>query len=228
MRNDAFHRGETNPAILGPVADLLFLTVAELTKVFPIHSYVVLGGTAGGENADFLVRFGLDNAHELGDETGKEKMLKKLVEGVVFDSALPAALSQDLEERLDGIVDGLSYLNDGASDRSQLDHNLRYTQFWRERGAEVMRKAHEASRAPRDDLDRAYEEWLKVPGPRFTMDKVERWRRQATSIATAKHPADALARYVGIQRAISPLEEDVREAVAELDEHINMLVKERR
>jgi hypothetical protein len=63
MRNDAFHRGEMNPAILGPVADLLFLTVAELTKAFPIHSYAVPGGTAGGENADFLIRLGLDNAY---------------------------------------------------------------------------------------------------------------------------------------------------------------------
>jgi hypothetical protein len=37
-----------------------------------------------------------------------------------------------------------------------------------------------------------------------------------------------LAKYLGIERAISALEDDIHKAVAEFDEHINMLVKERR
>jgi hypothetical protein len=228
MRNDAFHRGEMNRAILGPVTELLFLTVAELTKAFPVHSYSVPGGGAAGPDAEFLSRFGLDSEHKLGDEKGRDKMYRKLIEGIEFDETLVTVLSQDLEERLDGVVGGLSYLNDDTSDRSKLDHNLRYTQFWRERGEEVMRKAHAEGRVPKDDLDTAYAEWSVSPGPRFTMDKIERWRRKASAIASAKHPADALAQYVGIERAISPLEDDVHRAVADFDDHINTLIKDMR
>jgi hypothetical protein len=60
------------------------------------------------------------------------------------------------------------------------------------------------------------------------MDKIEHWRRQASAIAKAKNPADALARYLGIERSFAPLEEDVGEAVFDFDEHINMLVKANR
>lgn len=227
MRRDAFHRGEMNPTILGPVTQLLFLTVAELAKAFPVHSYSIAGGNPTGENADFLARFGI-NPHELGDQKGKEKIYSKLIEGIAFDARLRETLSSDLIERIDGTIGGLSYLENDSSNRNELDHNLRYTQFWRERGADVAKKAHGEGRAPKDDLDKAYREWLANPGPRFTMDKVERWRRQASAIARAKHAADALARYRAIERLFAPLEEDIDKAVADFDEHIDMLVKERR
>ncbi len=227
MRRDAFHRGEMNPAILRPVTGLLFLTVAEMAKTFPVHWYLVCGAVPTGENLDFLTRFGVRD-YELGDENGKEKIYSKLVAGISSADPLSEALSRDLEERIDSTIEGLSYLNDGSSNRGQLDYNLRYGQFWRERGAEVMRKAHEENRASEDDLARAYREWSENPGPRFTMDKVERWRRQASGIARAKHRASALARYWGIERLFAPLEEDISKAVADYDDHINVLVKERR
>lgn len=228
MRRDAFHRGEMNPTILRPVTELLFLIVCELAKAFPVHSYSIAGGMPSGENADFMVRFELDRPDTLGDEKTKESIYKKLIEGLAFDFHLAQTLSDDLQERISGIVDGLAYINDSNSDRNSLDHNLRYTQFWRERGAEIMKKAHEEGRAPKDDLDVAYPEWLANPGARYTMDKIEHWQRQASAIARANHPADALARYIGIERLIAPLEEDVSDAVSDFDEHINMLVKANR
>jgi hypothetical protein len=227
MRRDAFHRGEMNPAILRPVTELLFLTVAEMAKAFPVHSYSISGAVPTGENLDFLARFGI-REYELGGENGKEKIYSKLVAGISATDSLCETLSRDLEERIDGTIEALSYLNDGSSNRGQLDHNLRYAQFWRERGAEVAKKAHEEERASKDDLDTAYQEWSENPGPRFTMDKVERWRRQASAIAKAKHHAEALAKYWGIERRFAPLEEDISRAVADFDEHINTLVKDRR
>jgi len=227
MRRDAFHRGEMNPAILRPVTELLFLTVAEMAKRFPVHSYSIGGAVPTGENLDFLTRFGI-REYDLGDEKGKEKIYSQLVAGISSTDSLNETLSRDLQERIDGTIEGLSYLNDGSSNRGQLDHNLRYAQFWRERGAEVAKKAHEEKRASMDDLEKAYGEWSENPGPRFTMDKVERWRRQASAIAKANHSADALARYWGIERLFAPLEEDISKAVADFDDHINMLAKERR
>jgi hypothetical protein len=228
MRRDAFHRGEMNPTILRPVTELLFQIVCELANTFPMHSYSIAGGLPDRENADFMARFGLDRPDTLGDEKTKESIYRKLIEGIAFDFHLSQTLSDDLQERITGIVDGLAYLNDSNSDRDALDHNLRYTQFWRERGAEVMKKAHEQGRAPKDDLDVAYREWSENPGAHYTMAKIERWERQASAVGHAKHPADALAKYIGIERLIAPLEEDVSEAVFEFDEHINMLVKANR
>ena len=225
MRNDAFHREIMNSAILSPVTELLFLTVAELARDFPIHSYTIPGGSPSGENAAFLKRFGLERADIF--EENKEKIYRKLIEGVALNCSLPAVLSEDLTERLDDIVGGLSYLNDDATDREKLDHNLRYTQFWRDRGAEVMRKPHTAGRAPKEELEEAYAQWAKTPGPHFTMDAIERQRRHASSIANAKHPADALVRYWAIQKWMVPLEEDVHRAVHDYDEHINALVHDR-
>lgn len=228
MRRDAFHRGEMNPTILRPVTELLFLIVCELAKAFPVHSYTIAGGVPSGENADFMARFQLDRPDTLGVEKTKESIYRKLIQGIAFDASLRQTLSEDLQERIAAIIDGLAYLNDSISDRASLDHNLRYTQFWRERGAEIMKKAHEEGRAPKDDLDVAYREWSTNPGPTYTMDKIEHWQRQASAIARAKHPADALARYIGIERLITPLEEDVSNAVSDFDEHINMLVKANR
>ena len=227
IRRDAFHRGETNPAILLPVVRLLFNTVCELARAFPVHSYSIASGIPRGENAEFLVRFGL-NPYELGDEKGREKIYHKLMEGIAFDTSLPETLSRDLEERIDRTIEGLSYLNNDSSDRDKLDHNLRHTQFWRERGAEIARKADEEGRAPKHDLDNAYREWSENPGPRFTMGKLERWHKQASAITRAKSPADALAKYRAIEHQLAPLEEDIIKAVVEFDEHIDMLVKERR
>lgn len=227
MRRDAFHRGEKNPAILRPVTELLFLTVAEMAKTFPVHSYSIGGAVPTGENLDFLTRFGI-REYELGDEDGKETIYSKLVAGICSADSLSETLSRDLEERIDRTIEGLSYLNDGSSNRSQLDHNLRYTQFWRERGAEVAKNALEENRESKDDLDKAYREWSENPGARFTMDEVERWRRQASAITKAKHTAEALAKYWGIERLFAPLEEDISRAVADFDDHINTLVKERR
>jgi hypothetical protein len=227
IRRDAFHRGEMNPTILRPVTELLFLTVAELARAFPVHSYSIQGGTPDRENADFLARFDVHQS-ELGDERGREKMYSKLVGGIAFDARLRETLSLDLVGRIDQTIEGLSYQNDGSAKRDEIDYNLRYTQFWKELGAEVARRCHEEGRAPKDDLDKAYAEWSENSAPRFTMDKLERWRRHAAGIAKAKHPADAVARYRAIEQLFAPLEEDVGQAVAQYDEHINMLVHDRR
>jgi hypothetical protein len=227
MRNDAFHREVMNPAILGPTTDLLFLTVAELAREFPVHTYSISAGNPTGETAEFMERFGLERVDEFGDENVKEKIYRKLIEGMAFSWSLPRTLSDDLVERIDEIIDGLAYLNDGDSDRNKLDHGLRYTQFWRERGAEVMRRAHEEDRVPKDDIDRAYVEWSESPGPRFTMDTIERQRRHASAIAKGTHPADALVRYSAIEKWMGPLEEDVHQSVRDFDNHIDMLVEER-
>ena len=164
MRRDAFHRGEMNPTILRPVTELLFLIVCELAKAFPVHSYTIAGGVPSRENADFMARFQLDRPDTLGDETTKESIYRKLIEGIAIDASLRQTLSEDLQERIAAIIDGLAYLNDSNSDRNSLDHNLRYTQFWREKGAGIMKKAHEEGRAPKDDLDTAYRDWSENPG----------------------------------------------------------------
>ncbi len=228
MRNDAFHREVMNPAILGPTTELLFMTVAELARDFPVHSYSIPGGNPTEENSAFMERFCLARADGFADQDIKEKIYRKLIEGIAFSWSLPRTLCEDLVERIDEIIDGLSYLNDGDSDRQKLDYGLRYRQFWRDQGADVMKKAHEEGRVPKDDIDRAYTGWSKAPGPRFTMDTIERQRRHASAIAKATHPADALVRYSAIEKWMEPLEKDVHQSVQDFDEHMDMLVKERR
>ena len=223
MRKDAFHRGEMNPTILQPLTQLLFLTVAEMAKAFPVHSYSIAAGVPSGENAAFLARFGI-RQDELSNENGKDKLFGKLVEGIAFDAFVRQTLSRDLEERIDDTIGGLSYLNNGSSNRGELDHGLRYGQFWRGRGAEIARMADEQNKPPKDSLDEAYREWSENPGPRFTMDKLERWRKEASAIARVKHPADALAKYRAIERRFAPLEEDVSRAVADYDDYINLQI----
>jgi hypothetical protein len=152
MRRDAFHRGEMNPTILRPVIELLFLAVAELARAFPVHSYSITESVPKGENADFLARFGV-NVYDLASEKTKEQIYAKLIEGIAFDFSLRETLSHDLEERIDDTVGELAYLNNDSSDRDKLDRSLRDGQFWRERGADVARKAHAQGRVPKDDLD---------------------------------------------------------------------------
>ena len=226
MRNDAFHREELNPEILRPTTELLFLTVAELARDFPIHSYSLHAGTQSEENAAFLKRFGLDSADHFGNHQVSEKMYTKLVESVGFDCTLSKQLSEDMTNRLDGIIESLAYVNDDETDEQKLDHNLRYTQFWRERGNRVMQEAHKTGKYPKEELDRAYLNWSQDPGPRYTIPKIKRRRVHASAIAKMTHPSDALVTYAAIERWMAPLEEDVRQAVSSYEQHIDAMIEE--
>ncbi len=228
FRREAFHRGEINPAILGPVTELLFLTVVEVARKLPVHSFSMPGGLPRGENAAFLARFGIDRAEELATDEGKDKLRRVLSEGITCDRARFAEiLSSDLVERIDSIVGGLSYLNNENDDRNELDHRLRHSQFWKERGAALAQECTQQGRPWQEDLESAYHEWSLNPGPRFTIGKLERWRREAAAIARATRPADALVKYWAIERRLVSLEDEVSQAVAEYDDYINMLVHDR-
>ncbi len=226
MRNEAFHRELMNEEILEPTTELLFLTVVELARDFPVHSYGVPGGTPSGENAKFMCRFGSEKPYDLASQETKAKIYAKLIEGVAIDWTLANKLSEDMTNRLDEILNGLAYVNDEETDYQKLEHILRYAQFWREKGAEVMRKSYEAGKVPKDELDAAFAQWSKSPGPRYTIEKVKRNRVHATAIAKMANPADALARYSAIEKWMAPLEADISRAVIEYEQHIDAMIEE--
>src|SRR2546422_7599684 len=58
-------------------------------------------------------------------------------------------------------------------------------------------------------------------GAKFTLSKIERWRRVALAIARISSPASALDHYWAIDKRFIPLEQDVAEAVCRYDDEIN-------
>ncbi len=79
MRNSAFHRGEHNPSILKPVTELLFLTVVDLAREFPVYHVVLPNPNAKPDPTGFPVRFGV-NPTGVGTVEGREKLCTGLVQ----------------------------------------------------------------------------------------------------------------------------------------------------
>jgi len=219
LRCEAFHSGKLRHPILEHVSRLLYVTVVELTLKLRIRSFMLPGQRPALEDANFLERFGLVNALALVGEDGLRQLADRLLADVDFDpSAFSAALSDDLVESIDRTLQGLEYVGE-TSDRSQVDRNLQYTQFWRDKGAVL---AESGVREP--DLESAYRRWQEEGCAIYTLHKIDRWRRQAEAIRRCKTPARALGHYWGVDRRLRPLEDDVAEAVFQYDERINSLI----
>ena len=95
-------------------------------------------------------------------------------------------LSDDLLERIDETIEYVS----NASDYTQLDRGLQYTQFWRELGAELM---NNGVREPA--LKNAFRSWQAQSAAVYTVRKIQRWKRKAGAILQCGSPGIALAHY---------------------------------
>lgn len=215
LRNEAFHKGKLQEAILGQVCSLLYTTVVGLTIKLPIRSFTLPGRHPSPEDASFIDRFRLRDALMLGTDEGRGCCAEQLLEGVVLDPSLSAILSEDLLERIDDTVGGLEHVSN-ASDQTELDRGLQYTQFWRDRGADLMSNG---IREPA--LENAFISWQAEGRALYTLRKIERWRQQAEAIAHCGSPAIALDHYWAIEKRLRPLEEEVSKAVWRYDEEID-------
>jgi hypothetical protein len=216
LRCEAFHRVHIRSGILVRVCKLLYLTVADLTIKLPLKFYSIPGGNLSDENAAFMERFGLKSPYGLGTEEESGRLRNKLVENIPFDPAQFAQiLSDDLVERIDSTIDGLAYVG-GTDDRSRIDHNLQHTQFWRELGANMLKSGVYEPR-----LGEEFKAWQATGRAKFTLSKLDRWRRVALAIGRSTNPASALDHYWAIDKRFSPLEQDVAEAVWRYDDDIN-------
>ena len=75
----------------------------------------------------------MTNEYILNTPEAQRKIGDNLLKGVLQDpTALSEALSVDLIERIDEIMEGLSYLIE-SSEELIIDRRLQYTQFWRDR-----------------------------------------------------------------------------------------------
>ena len=70
--------------------------------------------------------------------------------------------------------------------------------------------------------------WLAAASPKYTIAKIRRWQSAASAIARQKNPARALDHWWSFSKKLTPLEDEVSEAVFEYDEWINMQVKDMR
>jgi len=223
LRCEAFHRGHVRSQILAHICKLLYLTVAELTVKLPVKVYSVPGGDQDKESAAFLGRFGVKDPYAFGSEERNGSLRNKLVENIAFDAAESArALSDDLVGRIDTTIEGLAYVGE-TEDRSKIDYNMQYGQFWHDVGAHLM---EEGTLEP--ELGEQFKAWQSAGRARFTLAKVTRWRRTAVAIARCTNPANALDHYWAIDKRFARLEQGVGKSVAEYDEWINMEIHHRR
>ena len=223
LRCEAFHRGHIRPQILAQVSRVLFTTVVELTVKLPLQEYRIPGGDLDSDNAAFLERFGFRDAYALGTDEGRLKLKRKLGEGVGIDPLeLAHALSSDLIQRVDETIEGLAYVG-GAEDRTKIDHNLQYTQFWREIGSHMLKNG-----IYEPQLREEFKARQLAGRAKFTLSKIERWRRMAHAIAHYVNPAVALDHYWAIDKRFAPLEQDVAQTVSRYDDDVNMQIHHRR
>jgi hypothetical protein len=219
MRVDAFHRAEINRNILLPTTRLLFLTVSDITLKLRAGHYTEPRSN-DGPDAQFLKRFGLRSAHGLLSDEGVNAMRDVLIRDINFDvKAFAKLLAEELEERIEGIIENIGYMND-TEDEAKIDHNLQYAQFWRERGAAVAREHAERCEPFGPAVERAFVEWKENPAPRYTVPKLRKWKQHATALRNSTNAPHVLTRYWSIQDMFVELEDDVLQALFKFeDEH---------
>lgn len=222
LRCEAFHAGAVRRTILSQTVVLLFQTTVALTLKLPIRSFIMPAPNPAEPDARFLERYELQDAMRLAFDDGREQIVRILMEGIALDArAFVETLSQDLVRRIDeDILGGLHYLNDRDAD---VDRNLQYGQFWQDSGIAL---AEAGVRQPR--LDEAFEQWKAEGHAKYTVAKINRWRRQAELIARRERPSAAIEQWWAIDDTIQPLETGIRKAVAEYDEQINAEIHDRR
>ena len=129
LRCEAFHRGHVRRELLAPVTRLLHVTVCDLTVKLRFRSYMILGGDGSAEDRAFMGRFNIGRAHSLGDDGTIARMRDKLCENVPVDhGVLAQTLSDDLLQRIDETLGGLTYVMHAEND-TEIDHNLKYQSF---------------------------------------------------------------------------------------------------
>jgi hypothetical protein len=215
-----FHAEQIRRPILRPATVLLFHTVLDLSDQLLPHSYI-LPSPSEKESQAFIERFGIGRGSSLDHEFPK-KIGAALREGISFDpSVLPTALSEDLIERIDRTLSNLEYVSEGYSEQ-QIDHHLRYAQFWREDGYKLA-----DSGANQEQLVESFEKWNREGNARYTLARLRRWKETADLISKCAAPV-ALRHYCGVDRKFRPFEEEVLEAVFQFEEHIDALIDEQR
>jgi hypothetical protein len=164
-----------------------------------------------------LKRFGLKSAHSLLDDEGVKAMRDVLIRDVDFDpKAFAELLAEELEERIESIVEGIGYMND-TEDDAKIDEILQYSAFWRERGGDVAREYAERREPLGPAVDRAFVEWKENPGPKYTVPKLRRWKQHAAALRRNTTAPHVLSRYWSIQTMFVDLEDDVIQAVVKFD-----------
>lgn len=211
LRNEAFHKGRMRETILEQVCIVHFTTVVGLTVKLPVRSFTL---PRNSEDAEFMRRFGLKDAMSLGSQEGHQRCAEHLLSNISIDSSFGAALSDDLLERIDETLGGLEHLN--STHNSDIDRSLQYTQFWRDIGSNLM---SEGVREPA--LENAFLKWQEQGGAVYTLAKIQRWKRQAETLAKCNSPAVALGHFWGVDKRLRPLEEEVSQAVWRYEEEID-------
>jgi len=220
LRNEAFHSGTLRERILQQVSTLLFTTVVGLTLTLPIQAYRLPNPPLSNEDASFLERFGFKSAHSLISDQARKQFAEYLLADVLFDnSVFTSTLSDDLSERIYRVIETLGYLGE-TEDRSQIDRNLQYTQFWRQLGAKLV-----ADGVREPELEGEYQKWQADGHARFSLRKLDGWQRQAKAIGNRPTPAGALAHYSGIDKRLAPLEDDIGEAVYQYEKQIDAQIE---
>lgn len=219
LRCETFHRGHLRREILLPVCKLLFLTVAGVTLKLRARAYGF--ESSAREDAEFFERFGLQNALSLANDDGYQQLYRILVAEIVLDEQeLCQLLSEDLVERLEDTISRLAELGETPNE-AQIDHNLQYTQFWRDQGAKL---AKEGLREP--GLTEAFQRWKSAGRARYSLSKIRLWQKRAENIARRRNPAHALVDYLAIENRFSALERDVIKALITYEEEIDAQIHE--
>ena len=188
---------------------------SQLTVQLPISLFMLPPPTPAEPDARFLERFELGDATLLATDEGRRQIARRLLEGITIGTLIFAeTLSRDLVERIDEhILGGLHYLADGCD--ADIDRNLQYTQFWRDRGISL---AEAGVREP--TLEEAYQQW-KAEGRAHTRsaksrDGVDRPWHLHTVLC---HPRRLIAGWA-IDKRIQPLESDIGNGVDRYDNEI--------
>jgi hypothetical protein len=218
LRNESYHNGIVREKIINIVTRIYFKTVCIVFPLLWIGSY---GYSRQGEVRDFLSKYNIDAEFITNDilrEICKEIFKKR--DSQEFE--LAQALSEDLLERVQEVLDLIDYLSSEPGSMSP-DEGLKWMQF---REAGILEfgvvESHEEYRLFWEKVKKE----LAAFKPSVTLDKLNKWLIKADGIKQERDKGIILQKFWEIDKPLLIIENLVHEAAFEYDEEINRRIDE--
>ena len=199
-RNETQHRDEVRSESIN-AATLVYFDIAAdfLTRLQPGTTVSI-----GGENYDWLKKYGIQNKHVPSDET-RSRIAEGLRDGLPLDIAgIRTALATHLMSRIEAMENQLSFIEESLPPLVSAETPLKVVQFWHQTPTPVNSSLED----------------LHAFIPTHGANAFEQWRAATEALNAIEDKLDMFDRFATIEDEFEPLEKIIDDTVSDIDRQI--------
>lgn len=199
-RNETQHNDEVREESI-MAATLLYFDIAAdfLVRVNPGSTVWI-----GGENYDWLKRYGIQEKHARPDET-RPRIAEALRAGLPLDiDGIRTALATHLKDRIEVMENQLVFVEECLPEKLRAETPLKVVQFW-----------HQNPMPPNASIEQV-QAFVAPHGP----DAFAKWRTATDTLNQLGDKLEMFDRFATIEDEFEPLEKMIDDTVSDIDRQI--------